>query len=209
LEPAEEGDDPGCQDPEAGEGAGDGEKLAGEILVVSLVGGVEFPRLDGWLRCLAAVDGVGGCGRGGVRGRQCGCRWRVVQGGVGFVWSRRCVLRGSGDLGAGAVFGWVAEVVGDGRQEEFLAGVDQVAVVRWCEPVRVGVNYLSPEVCRFGGGGGSIPSVDEGRFGDTPEAVTLKRPMVACRPPFGSERRLQPLFLLQPLPLLLLFLRAV
>ena len=90
-EPAEEGDDPGCEDSEACEGAGDGEQLAGETPVVYVVGSVGSIRLGDWLGRLVAIGGVGRRWRVGVRGGQRGCGWEIGwrggRGGFGLVWS--------------------------------------------------------------------------------------------------------------------------
>ena len=63
-------------------------------------------------------------------------------------------------------------VVGDGRQEESLAGVDELRVVRWRKPVPVDIDEGVPVAGGFGGGGGSVPCVRKGRLSDAPEAVT-------------------------------------
>ena len=81
-------------------------------------------------------------------------------------------MRRGGGFEAGVGFGGIVGIVGGGRQEECLAGVDEIRVVRWRKPVPVDIDEGVPVAGGFCGGGGSIPCVRKGRLSDAPEAVT-------------------------------------
>ena len=85
-----------------------------------------------------------------------------------------------GDLGGGGgvLIGGVlcapcTRVFGNGWQPEDLASVDQVRVVRWQQPMKVGIHELSPIVGRLTVRWCSSPRSLQGLLCDRPEVVAL------------------------------------